>query len=158
MYLTKFLTLIYQLLIAETNYECYNLERLWFYKFSLKFSFLVSCSCFCSSSLTEVLTGPQILSSDWLNKDISYARHVGEKEYGNDFLLNFSLSFLSQLPGKKVENKNSELLSVLFCPHHVIFVNKSSHKKSAIFKRRAEWADSYKKRLEKKQLWSVTRI
>ena len=68
MILTKFFDTNISIDNIRRKEEYSNVETLWFYTFSLKNSFLVTCFHVCSWNMTEDLTGlPWNPSSDWLN-------------------------------------------------------------------------------------------
>ena len=107
----------------QTNWNLNNLESLWFHDFSSKSLFLVSCYHFCSSFLTEDLTGLlQILSSDWLNRrtccfhlfHIKWVRKSSETSIFSHFTLIF------------LRKSQKKLISELYFTHTTFLSTKAS--------------------------------
>ena len=133
------------------------MKKLWFHHFSQLISLLVLCCSFSSFILTEDLTGLlQILSPDWLNfvarqffdTHITWVR----KSVETMFLL-FESNFISaNWLGRKLKLQALGSFPYSSYTQATILSTKASRENSAKFKRRAEWADSYKRKSEKKEL------
>ena len=139
-----------------------NHEILWGYTFSCRISFLVSCSCFCSLSSTEDLAGlPRNLSFDWLNLILNtrqlffvgWVRKSTEASFFY-FFASFPRSYLAECWEEKLV-QGSFPHSLL--PTHQQKQQRIGRKKTAKFKRRAEWAELYRKMLEKNELWVINK-